>query len=80
MLFGKGWIGGEPSFRTPQGSVRRECLDRLMILGRRQLEQILRVYIRPTTTIGLTGLSTWNHPTRALGQPPDPTRSSTIFG
>ena len=28
------------------GSVRRECLDRLLILGRRQLEQVLRVYVR----------------------------------
>src|SRR5439155_19897697 len=28
------------------GSVRRECLDRLLIVGRRQLEHILRVYIR----------------------------------
>jgi putative transposase len=26
------------------GSVRRECLDRLLIFGRRQLEQVLRVY------------------------------------
>jgi putative transposase len=28
------------------GSVRRECLDRLLIVGRRQLEHILRVYAR----------------------------------
>jgi putative transposase len=28
------------------GSVRRECLDRLLIVGRRQLEHVLRVYIR----------------------------------
>jgi transposase InsO family protein len=28
------------------GSVRRECLDRLLILGQRQLEHILRVYIK----------------------------------
>jgi putative transposase len=27
-------------------SVRRECLDRLLIFGRRQLEQVLRVYVR----------------------------------
>jgi putative transposase len=26
------------------GSVRRECLDRLLIVGRRQLEHVLRVY------------------------------------
>jgi hypothetical protein len=28
------------------GSVRRECLDRLLSLGRRQLEHVLRVYVR----------------------------------
>jgi putative transposase len=28
------------------GSVRRECLDRLLIIGRRQLEQVLCVYVR----------------------------------
>lgn len=28
------------------GSVRRECLDRLLILGRPQLERVLRVYVR----------------------------------
>jgi putative transposase len=28
------------------GSIRRECLDRLLIFGRRQLEHVVRVYIR----------------------------------
>jgi putative transposase len=28
------------------GSLRRECLDRLLIVGRRQLEQVVRAYIR----------------------------------
>jgi putative transposase len=28
------------------GSVRRECLDRLLIVGRRQLEHVLRVYVQ----------------------------------
>jgi putative transposase len=28
------------------GSVRRECLDRLLIFNRRQLEHVLRVYVR----------------------------------
>ena len=28
------------------GSVRRECLDRLLIFSRRQLERVLRVYVR----------------------------------
>ena len=27
------------------GSVRRECLDRSLIVGRRQLDQVLRVYV-----------------------------------
>jgi putative transposase len=30
------WVGG----------VRRECLDRLLIVGRRQLEHVLRLYVR----------------------------------
>ena len=29
------------------GSLRRECLDRLLIFGRRQLEHVLRVYTPP---------------------------------
>jgi putative transposase len=28
------------------GSARRECLDRILIFGRRQLEHVLRVYVR----------------------------------
>jgi putative transposase len=45
----------ETPIRAPQanahaerwvGSVRRECLDRLLIFGRHQLEHLLRVYIR----------------------------------
>ena len=28
------------------GSIRRECLDRLLIFNRRQLERVLRVYVR----------------------------------
>ncbi len=28
------------------GTVRRECLDRLLIVGRRQLEHVLRVYVK----------------------------------
>jgi len=28
------------------GSLRRECLDRLLIVGRRHLEQVVRTYIR----------------------------------
>src|SRR5262249_27742281 len=46
------------------GSARRECLDRLLILGRRQLEHVLRVYI---------GHYNQRRPHRALDlHPPDP--------
>jgi putative transposase len=46
------------------GTIRRECLDRILIVGRRQLEHVLRVYVRH-----------YNHyrPHRALDlQAPDP--------
>jgi transposase InsO family protein len=47
------------------GSVRRECLDRLLIVGRRQLEHVLCVYVRHYNC---------GRPHRALDlQPPDPT-------
>jgi len=46
------------------GSVRRECLDRVLIVGRRQLEHVLRVYVRHYNR---------GRPHRALDlQPPDP--------
>jgi transposase InsO family protein len=50
--------------------VRRECLDRLLIIGRRQLEHVLRVYIHH-----------YNHrrPHRALDlEPPDPSARSSL--
>jgi putative transposase len=47
------------------GSVRRECLDRLLILGRRQLEHVLRIYVQHYNGC---------RPHRALDlEPPDPT-------
>jgi putative transposase len=52
------------------GSVRRECLDRLLILGRRQLEHVLRVYVRHYNR---------QRPHRALGlSPPDEATRSPI--
>jgi putative transposase len=46
------------------GSVRRECLDRLLIIGRRQLEHVLRAYVRHYNC---------GRPHRALDlQPPEP--------
>jgi putative transposase len=52
------------------GSVRRECLDRLLIFNRRQLERVLHVYVRHYNE---------RRPHRALGlQAPDqPTIPST---
>lgn len=47
------------------GSARRECLDRLLIVGRRQLEHVLGVYVRHYN---------YRRPHRALDlQPPNPT-------
>jgi putative transposase len=47
------------------GTVRRECLDRLLILGRRQLEHVLGVYVRHYNR---------NRPHRALDlEPPEST-------
>ena len=47
------------------GSVRRECLDRLLIVGRRQLEGVLRVYVEHHNT---------HRPHRSLGQRPPLTK------
>jgi putative transposase len=52
------------------GSVRRECLDRLLIVGRRQLEHVLRVYARHHNS---------QRPHRALGlRPPDEATRSPL--
>ena len=52
------------------GTVRRECLDRLLIVSRHQLEHILRVYICHYNR---------RRPHRALDlKPPDPSSSSPI--
>jgi putative transposase len=54
------------------GSVRRECLDRLLIVGRRQLEHVLPVYVRHYNC---------GRPHRALDlQPPDPTAVASARG
>jgi putative transposase len=53
----EGWIG----------TGRRQCLDRLLIVGRRQLEQVLRIYVHYDNR---------GRPHRALDlQPPEPTAS-----
>jgi putative transposase len=54
------------------GSVRRECLDRLLIVGRRQLEHVLRVYVRHYNC---------GRPHRALDlQPPEPSAAAIARG
>jgi putative transposase len=54
------------------GSVRRECLDRLLIVGRRQLEHVLRVYVRHYNQ---------QRPHRALDlQPPEGNTRSSAAG
>jgi putative transposase len=53
-------------------SVRAECLDWLLIVGRGHLEQILRVYVRHDHA---------HRPHRALGlQPPEPPARLTMVG
>jgi hypothetical protein len=52
------------------GTVRREYLDRLLIVGRRQLEHVLGVYVRHYNR---------GRPHRALGlRPPDSRARSPI--
>jgi putative transposase len=54
------------------GSVRRECLDRLLILSRRQLDRVLRVYVRHYNE---------QRPHRALDlQAPDPRSTPSARG
>jgi putative transposase len=53
-------------------TVRDECLDWLLVVGRGHLEQVLRVYIEHYNT---------HRPHRALGlQPPDPAVGLTLTG
>jgi putative transposase len=52
------------------GSVRRECLDRLLIISRRQLEHVLRAYVRHYNR---------GRPHHALDlRPPDPSTRSPL--
>jgi transposase InsO family protein len=58
------------------GTVRRECLDWILIIGRRQLERILHTYVdhynshRPHRGLGL--VQPHPRPTLRLTAPPDP--------
>jgi putative transposase len=55
------------------GSVRRECLDRLLIFGRRQLEHVLRVYIRHFNEQRPHRALDLRPPDRGRGSDPQPT-------
>ncbi|MGH3084936.1 MAG: integrase core domain-containing protein [Gaiellaceae bacterium] len=59
------------------GSVRRECLDRLLILGRRQLEHALRVYIRHFNQQRPHRALDLRPPDRGSGTDPPPT--ATVY-
>ncbi len=60
------------------GSVRRECLDRLLIFSRRQLEQVLRVYTRhynrhrPHRSLAFRPPEQTDRSPTPLRAPPDP--------
>jgi putative transposase len=60
------------------GSVRRECLDRLLIFSRRQLEHVLRVYTghynrhRPHRALALRPPEQANRRAPPLSAPPNP--------
>jgi putative transposase len=59
------------------GSVRRECLDRLLIFGRRQLEYVLRVYIRHFNQQRPHRALNLRPPDRGSGTDPSPT--ATVY-
>ncbi len=54
------------------GSARRECLDRMLIFSRRQLERVLSIYVQHYNE---------QRPHRALDlQTPDPSRLASTHG
>ncbi len=59
------------------GSVRRECLDRLLIFGRRQLEHVPAVYIRHFNQQRPHRALDLRPPDRSRG--PDPSPTATIY-
>jgi putative transposase len=68
------------------GSVRRECLDRLLIFSRRQLEHVLRVYAchynqhRPHRALALRPPEQANRTAIPLRAPPDPPKRKDLLG
>jgi hypothetical protein len=61
------------------GSVRRECLDRLLIVSRRQLEHSFASTSSTTTDRGRTALSTCDRPTHAHSYRPNHTPARGLF-
>jgi hypothetical protein len=59
------------------GSVRRECLDRLLIFNRRQLEHVLRVYARHYKSASAPS-GTRTSSTRASRRKPDTAASASL--
>jgi hypothetical protein len=51
------------------GTVRREVLDRMLVVGRRQLEAVLAGYVAPTANIGHTARSGRPHRSRPPRRP-----------
>jgi putative transposase len=51
------------------GTLRRECLDRILIINRRHLEHVLRLYTATTTDTGRTARSRSNLPTNSQRRP-----------
>ncbi len=82
-------------FRAPQanafaerwvGTVRRDCLDWILIVSRRQLEQVLRVYVdhynshRPHRALGLTPPTPERRLRLVSSHPPDHLRRRDRLG
>jgi hypothetical protein len=62
------------------GSVRRECLDRILIVSRTHLERVLREYVASTTRIGHTARSSNNRPLSRRFRSPRMTTSGMSNG
>ncbi len=82
-------------FRAPQanafaerwvGTVRRDCLDWILIVSRRQLEQVLRVYVdhynshRPHRALGLTPPTPERRLRLVSSHPPDHLHRRDLLG
>jgi transposase InsO family protein len=62
------------------GTVRRECLDRLLIVNRRHLERVLPAYTVITTSIAPTARFANDRQSNARRRGQRPSSPSTMFG